>query len=120
MAISEEKARIMITPKKVTEYLLASGFAPNLKGFSYIRDAIMAIQNIPLGMRQIYKGVYALVAQRNVSTQPRVERAIRHAIQVACETPKFNDKFNKYLGNMKPKNGEFLMLLYEILKMEAS
>lgn len=99
------------------------GVPAHLKGYMYIREAILISQH---GTRiyAITRDLYPYLAEKFDTTTSRVERAIRHAITVAWERgneDKFDLIFNcSYKEKMdKPTNGEFVAVLSQILRRRA-
>lgn len=68
--------------RKTEDILLNLGIAPNILGFGYICDGVdLAITN-PVVMRHLCKVLYPEIAKKNATTSARVERGIRHAIDL--------------------------------------
>lgn len=71
--------------KTINKMLIDMGITPNLSGYRFLSTAIsMVIDNPDLITAQITKTLYPDIAKLHKSTSLRVERAIRHAIEVAC------------------------------------
>lgn len=90
----------------------------NLKGFTYLKEAIKIYMN-DRGSSQITKVVYPTIAKKFNDTSSRVERAIRHAIEKSWS--KFSDANSFYFkcySEVKPTNSEFVALVAGILLME--
>ena len=108
---------------KVTETLHQIGVPAHIKGYQYLRDSIkLSIEN-PLMINAITKQLYPSVATNFQSTPSRVERAIRHAIEVAWDRGDI-DILNHYFGYTihnsrgKPTNSEFIAMISDKLRLE--
>ncbi len=120
-ATPEEKKRSI--ERSVTDTIHSVGIPANIKGYQYLRDAIiMSIDNAEL-IGAITKQLYPKVAGRHNTSPSRVERAIRHAIEVACM--RGNDEvlyrlFGYTVNNNKgkPTNSEFIALIADKLRLD--
>ena len=98
---------------KVTKALLEIGLPDHIKGHKYSAYAIEYVINNPKSIEQVTCVIYPEVAKKFETTASRVERAIRHAIEVSWDRASL-DALNKYFGNTvspskgKPTNSEFL------------
>lgn len=108
---------------RVTEILHEIGVPAHIRGYHYMREAIMmAVDDIEV-LNYITKELYPSIAKISNTTPSRVERAIRHAIEVAWSRGKLdakNDLFS-YTINMnkgKPTNSEFIALIADRLRLE--
>lgn len=109
--------------KKVIELLKQIGVPFHIKGYNYLRDAIlMMLDNPSEYVNRITKALYPEIAKKYSTTTSRVERAIRHAIDVAW-TRGDCDLHNKIFGytisktNCRPTNSEAIAALPEYIKM---
>lgn len=115
-----EKTRI---EEKVTILLHDIGIPAHIKGYVYIRCAIIESFYNPSYIGQITKALYPEIARRYSSTPSRVERAIRHAIEIAWNRGSIDliDKIFGYTINAnkaKPTNSEFIAMLTDKLRLE--
>ena len=109
--------------RTVTDTIHSVGIPANIKGYQYLRDAIiMSIADAEL-IGAITKQLYPKVAGRHNTSPSRVERAIRHAIEVACM--RGNDEvlyrlFGYTVNNNKgkPTNSEFIALIADKLRLD--
>lgn len=108
---------------KVTEILHQIGVPAHIKGYHYLRDSIiMAIEN-PDIINAVTKQLYPNVAKEFNTTSSRVERAIRHAIEVAWDRGDI-EILNSYFGYTihntrgKPTNSEFIAMISDKLSLE--
>jgi two-component system response regulator (stage 0 sporulation protein A) len=99
------------------------GLPAHIKGYYYLREAIMmAVKNIDI-INSITKQLYPSVAKKYNSTSSRVERAIRHAIEVAWGRGDI-DILNSYFGYTininrgKPTNSEFIAMIADKLRLQ--
>ena len=108
---------------KVTNIIHEVGVPAHIKGYQYIRDAIiMAVNDVEM-INQITKQLYPDLAKKHKTTPSRVERAIRHAIEVAwnrgqIETVEniFGYTVNSNKG--KPTNSEFIAMIADKLRLD--
>ncbi len=110
---------------QVTEILHQIGVPAHIKGYHYLRDSIlMAIEN-PEIINAVTKQLYPSVAKRYNTTSSRVERAIRHAIEVAWDRGDV-DVLNSYFGYTihntrgKPTNSEFIAMIADKLCLQLA
>jgi two-component system response regulator (stage 0 sporulation protein A) len=107
----------------VTNIIHEIGVPAHIKGYQYLRDAIiMAIENREV-INSITKVLYPTIAKMNMTTPSRVERAIRHAIEVAWSRGKMdtiNELFGYtiHTGKGKPTNSEFIALISDKMRLE--
>ena len=108
---------------QVTELLHEIGIPAHIKGYHYLRDAIiMAVEDMDV-LNAITKVLYPTVAKMHQTTASRVERAIRHAIEVAWSRGKLDtlDHLFGYTvstGKGKPTNSEFIALIADTIRLE--
>jgi two-component system response regulator (stage 0 sporulation protein A) len=107
----------------VTKIIRELGIPAHIKGYKFLRDAIIMAENDIDFISSITKLVYPDIAKRYNTTATRVESAIRHAIEVAWEKGE-SETFNRIFGynvntTMKrPSNTEFIATLIDTLKLE--
>lgn len=107
----------------VTNIIHEVGVPAHIKGYNFLRDAIMMSINDMEMLNSITKVLYPAIAKKNNTTPSRVERAIRHAIEVAWsrgEVDTIDELFgftvNK--GKGKPTNSEFIALIADKIRLE--
>jgi two-component system response regulator (stage 0 sporulation protein A) len=71
--------------KQITDQLHAFGIPRNVKGFGYLREAITLCVSDTNYIKYITKQLYPKIAQEHVDRPSRVERAMRHGIELACK-----------------------------------
>ena len=107
----------------VTNMIHEVGVPANIKGYLFLREAIMMVVNDINSINQITKVLYPDIAAKFNTTPPRVERAIRHAIEVAWGRGN-QDLIEKLFGYTvssdkgKPTNSEFIALLADKIRLE--
>ena len=106
----------------ITEYLMQFGVPVHLLGFNYIRRAISLSIERPDIVNNITKTLYPALAKEFMSTPCRIERGIRHAIEVAWD--KGNKQAlqrifkNTLIGKGKPTNSQFIATLADRLRLK--
>ncbi len=114
---------IMPLEVRVTNMIHNVGVPAHIKGYQYIREAIMlAVENEDI-INSITKTLYPTLAKKFDTTPSRVERAIRHAIEVAWNRGQIemHDKIFGYTVNSnkgKPTNSEFIAMIADKLRLE--
>lgn len=99
------------------------GVPAHIKGYQYLREAIMmSVQDMEM-LNSITKVLYPTIAKKYQTTASRVERAIRHAIEVAWSRGKMDtiDELFGYTvngGKGKPTNSEFIALVADRIRLE--
>ena len=107
----------------VTRIIHEIGVPAHIKGYQYLRSAIViAVGDMDI-LNSITKQLYPTIAQMYGTTASRVERAIRHAIEVAWnrgQIDTINDLFGYTVnaGKGKPTNSEFIALIADKLRIE--
>lgn len=107
----------------ITMYIQQLGVPAHIKGYQYIRDAITMVIDDMDTINSITKLLYPTVAKHYNTTASRVERAIRHAIEVAWDrgNPEILNEFFGYtiLGSKgKPTNSEFIALIADKIRLD--
>ena len=107
----------------VTDFIHELGVPAHIKGYQYIRSAIMmVVENMDL-LNFITKQLYPDIAKAYNTTASRVERAIRHSIEVAWSRGKpetMNDIFGYtiHTGKGKPTNSEFIAMVADRIRLQ--
>ena len=110
---------------RVTEIIHEIGVPANIKGYRYLREAIIIAVNDMDAINAITKVLYPQVAETFQTTPSRVERAIRHAIEVAWDRGDL-DTLQQFFGytvsntKCKPTNSEFIALIADKICLEMS
>ena len=107
----------------VTEIIHQIGVPAHIKGYHYLREAIiLSVKNSDI-VNSVTKLLYPTVAKSYTTTASRVERAIRHAIEVAWDRGDI-DVLNSYFGYTiqndrgKPTNSEFIAMISDKLRLK--
>ena len=108
---------------QVTDIIHQIGVPAHIKGYQYLRDAIlMAIEDDSI-INAVTKRLYPAVAKKHATTSSRVERAIRHAIEVAWDRGDV-DTLTAYFGYTihnergKPTNSEFIAMISDKFRLQ--
>lgn len=106
----------------ITEIIHQIGVPAHIKGYHYLRNAIMMSVEDPEMINAVTKRLYPSIAKRFKTTSSRVERAIRHAIEVAWDRGDV-DTLNSYFGYTihslrgKPTNSEFVAMISDRVRL---
>lgn len=121
--INDQSTKEEILEIKVTNIIHEIGVPAHIKGYQYLRDGIiMVVNNIEI-INQITKQLYPDLAKKYKTTPSRVERAIRHAIEVAWNRGQIEtvDSIFGYTVNSnkgKPTNSEFIAMVADKLRLD--
>jgi two-component system response regulator (stage 0 sporulation protein A) len=127
--VDEEREEIVVNKRpldlesEITSIIHEIGVPAHIKGYMYLREAIsMVVNNIEL-LSAVTKELYPSIAKKYNTTASRVERAIRHAIEVAWSRGQV-DTINKLFGYTihngkgKPTNSEFIAMIADKLRLK--
>lgn len=119
--ISKNKA----LEEKITNIFITVGIPAHIKGYQFLREAIKMAIASPDIINSITKKLYPSIAERFDTSSSKVERAIRHAIEVAWNRGKIENINNLfglkvYTSNEKPTNGEFIALVADKMLIEGA
>lgn len=110
-----------MSPKDiVTQHIKKVGITANIKGYHYLRDAILMVYEDFSLISRLTKDLYVIIADKYRSTPQRVERAMRHAIETAWNRGNI-EVLEEFFGYTildtkgKPTNGEFIAMLADKL-----
>ena len=108
---------------EITNLIHEIGVPAHIKGYQYLRDAITIVVNDMDILCAVTKELYPTIATMNNTTPSRVERAIRHAIEVAWNRGKIetiDSLFGYTVKNDKgkPTNSEFIAIIADKLRLE--
>lgn len=110
---------------RVSTLLHNLGVPSQVKGYQYLRESILMLYESSSLIGAITKEVYPCIAKRYNTTSSRVERAIRHAIEISWNRADY-DMMNKIFGHSidydraKPTNSEFIATISDALRLEDS
>lgn len=108
---------------EVTDMIHEVGVPAHIKGYQYLRDAILMVIEDSEMLNSITKILYPTIAKRNQTTPSRVERAIRHAIEVAWSRGNMDTinalfSYTVSTGKGKPTNSEFIALIADKIRLQ--
>ena len=110
--------------EKITNIFITVGIPAHIKGYQFLREAIKLSMGNPEIINSITKKLYPSIAEKFDTSASKVERAIRHAIEVAWNRGKIeniNSVFGLtvYSNNEKPTNGEFIALVADKMLLDV-
>ncbi len=109
--------------EKISSVFISIGIPAHIKGYHFLREAVKMVVESPDSINRITKELYPGIARKFSTSSSKVERAIRHAIEVAWTRGKIENinelfGFKVYGKNDKPTNGEFIALIADKLTLE--
>lgn len=119
---SQPAASVKSLEVEVTRMIHQMGVPAHVKGYQYLRDSIINVVKEVSLLGAVTKELYPMIAEKYQTTPSRVERAIRHAIELAWDRGniEFMNKFFGYTINVergKPTNSEFIAMVADKLRM---
>jgi two-component system response regulator (stage 0 sporulation protein A) len=122
--VSAEKLRASTLEEKISSIFISIGIPPHIKGYAYLREGIKMTVEEPSIINNVTKVLYPKIGEKYNTSASKVERAIRHAIEVAWNrgrTDAINYIFGArvYIGTEKPTNSEFIALVADKLILES-
>lgn len=111
--------------ERLSNIFISVGIPAHIKGYQYLREAIKIAIEKPDIINSITKRLYPEVAEKFDTSASKVERAIRHAIEVAWNKGKIENinhlfGIKVYTSNEKPTNGEFIALVADKMIVESA
>ncbi|MBR7186354.1 MAG: sporulation transcription factor Spo0A [Clostridia bacterium] len=119
-----ERRRAGSLDERISGIFISIGIPPHIKGYGYLREGIKMAVNDPRIINNVTKGLYPIIGEKFGTSASKVERAIRHAIEVAWNRGRV-DAVNAifgarvYIGSEKPTNSEFIALVADKLILES-
>lgn len=118
-------ARSAPSPRTVTDLLRLTGVPAHLQGYRYLRDAVQYVLDSGGILCGMTKELYPAIARKHSTEPARVERSIRHAIEVAwnrADLTELHRLFGATINHSrgKPTNSEFVAMLADHLRGQAS
>ena len=119
----EQKLEELDVERKLIDILLTVGIPAHLQGYQFLKESIKLVMENPRYISSITKIMYPTVATKFKTTACRVERAIRHALEVSYNKGKITN-LNEMFGlklfeeNEKPTNSEFVALVADRLALD--
>jgi len=110
--------------ERISNIFITMGIPAHIKGYQFLREAIKIIIEYPTMIGGITKELYPTIAKHFSTTPSKVERAIRHAIEVGWNRGRINQineifKVRAFDPNDRPTNGEFIALVADKLLLEG-
>ncbi len=110
--------------EKISNIFISIGIPAHIKGYQFLREAVKLAVEKPEIIGSITKQLYPTIAERFETSSSKVERGMRHAIEVAWNRGKIeniNSLFGLkiYNSNEKPTNGELIALIADKMIMEG-
>ena len=111
--------------EKISKIFINVGIPPHIKGYSFLREGVKMAVDEPDIINNITKKLYPKISEKFETTPSKVERAIRHAIEVAWNRGRIDSINNilgvrAYIGSEKPTNGEFIALVADKMLLERA
>ncbi|MBQ3219951.1 MAG: sporulation transcription factor Spo0A [Clostridia bacterium] len=111
--------------EKISKIFINVGIPPHIKGYSFLREGVKMAVEEPDIINNITKKLYPKIGEKFETTPSKVERAIRHAIEVAWNRGRIDSINNilgvrAYIGQEKPTNGEFIALVADKMLLEKA
>ena len=111
--------------ERLGSLFLTMGIPAHIKGYQFLREAIKMAVDTPDIINNITKKLYPSIADKFDTSSSKVERAIRHAIEVAWNRGKIENinsifGIKVYTANDKPTNGEFIALVADKMILEGA
>ena len=110
--------------EKISNIFISIGIPAHIKGYQFLREAVKLAVEEPEIIGSITKRLYPAIAEKFETSSSKVERGMRHAIEVAWNRGKIeniNTLFGLriYSSNEKPTNGELIALIADKMLMEG-
>lgn len=111
--------------EKISKIFINVGIPPHIKGYSFLREGVKMAVEEPEIINNITKKLYPKIGEKYQTSASKVERAIRHAIEVAWNRGRIESINNilgvrAYVGQEKPTNGEFIALVADKMLLERA
>lgn len=124
-ADNPSKSHSKIIEERISTIFITVGIPANIKGYQFLREAVKLTIEKPDMINNITKQLYPSIAERFETSASKVERAIRHAIEVAWNRGKIENintlfGIKVYSSNEKPTNSEFIALIADKMLLEGA
>ncbi len=111
--------------EKISKIFITVGIPPHIKGYHYLREGVKMAVCDPNIINNVTKQLYPKIGQLFSTSASKVERAIRHAIEVAWNKGRIESLnsilgIRAYMGNEKPTNSEFIALIADKMLLEGA
>ena len=115
----------MSLEEKISRIFINVGIPPHIKGYSFLREGVVMAVKDPAIINNITNKLYPQIGEKYNTTSSKVERAIRHAIEVAWNRGRIESinsilGVRAYIGADKPTNGEFIALIADKMLLEKA
>ena len=122
---SDKRNKSRVIDEKISNIFITVGIPAHIKGYQFLREAIKMAIDTPEIINSITKKLYPAIAEIYDTSASKVERAIRHAIEVAWNRGKIENinsifGLKVYTSNEKPTNGEFIALVADKMLLEGA
>ncbi|MGN0795971.1 MAG: sporulation transcription factor Spo0A [Christensenellales bacterium] len=123
--IETKRSTTKLLDEKIANIFISVGIPAHIKGYQFLREAIKMAVETPSIINSITKKLYPSIAKQFETSPSKVERAIRHAIEVSWNRGKIENINNifgikVYSANEKPTNGEFIALVADKMLLEGA
>lgn len=120
-----EKSKENNLDERISNIFINVGIPPHIKGYCFLREGVKMAVKDPTIINNITKKLYPMIGEKYNTTASKVERAIRHAIEVAWNRGRIESINNilgvrAYVGSEKPTNGEFIALVADKMLLERA
>ena len=110
--------------EKISKIFISVGIPPHIRGYSYLREGVKMAVSDPTIINSITKQLYPKISEKYETSPSKVERAIRHAIEVAWNRGRIDSINNlfgvrAYVSGEKPTNGEFIALVADKMLLDG-
>ena len=121
----DDKIKNRAIDERISNIFITVGIPAHIKGYQFLREAIKMAIDTPEIINSITKKLYPAIAEKFETSASKVERAIRHAIEVAWNRGKIENinsifGLKVYTSNEKPTNGEFIALVADKMILEGA
>lgn len=125
IAQAPKRSAAKLLDEKIANIFISVGIPAHIKGYQFLREAIKMAVETPSIINSITKKLYPSIAKQFETSPSKVERAIRHAIEVSWNRGKIENINNifgikVYAANEKPTNGEFIALVADKMLLEGA
>ena len=124
LMLAQKSDSVKEIEEKITNIFITVGIPAHIKGYQFLREAIKLAMENPDIINSITKKLYPTIAEKFDTSASKVERAIRHAIEVAWNRGKIENinsifGLTVYTSNEKPTNGEFIALVADKMLLDV-
>lgn len=121
--VMAQKRGISSIDERISDIFLALGVPINNSGFKYMREGVKLAISDPSILDRVTKGLYPRIAENFNTTDKRVERAIRHALERTWDESRYDELTAVFgvrtrYGKYRPTNSEFIALVADRLLLE--